>query len=248
MDDHTLRIIVAEDETPAREEILHLLGEEKDVAVVASAGDGIEALRLIRREKPHVVLLDVEMPGMKGVEVARRIMEEQIPTSIIFTTAYEQFAIEAFEVNALDYLLKPVRPEKLNRAVEKVRKRIRSAEERGENSLKEMPARFISVYRGDRIIPLKISSIHFAEAKGRFVSVTTDEGEFETPLSFRDMEERLREPEFFVCHRSFIIRPESVETIDLWVNSSYRLKMRGSDTPVPVSRSKKEDFQKLMGL
>lgn len=257
MDDHTLRIIVAEDEIPAREEILHLLGESGKCEVLGTAGDGQEALDLIRKLKPDLALLDIEMPGMSGIEVARHIIDENLPVRIIFTTAYEQFAIQAFDVSAVDYLLKPIRQEKLSQALEKVIRLLPAKEGDRENLISFLEnymkkdsstARFISIYQGDSITPVPISTIHFAEAKGRFVWVTTEKGEFKTTLNFRQAEERLKEPEFFTCHRSFIIRPESVESIDLWINSSYRLKMKGSETTVPVSRSRKEAFKELMGL
>ncbi|MBB6481810.1 LytR/AlgR family response regulator transcription factor [Spirochaeta isovalerica] len=258
MDDHTIRVIVAEDEIPAREEMVHLLQKNGSVEIVGTAGDGGEALKLIRREKPDLALLDIEMPGMTGMEAAREVIRHNIPTRIIFTTAYSQFALEAFEVNAVDYLLKPIRQSKLDTALEKVKGSLPDRQDESRHALKafldnyldkdKQPVRFLSVYQGDKIIPLKISSIHFAEARGRFVIVVTDEGEFRTNLTFHQAEEKLRPPEFFSCHRSFIIRPESVESIDLWVNSSYRLKMKGSGTPVPVSRSRKDEFKELMGI
>ncbi|MBN2656067.1 MAG: response regulator transcription factor [Spirochaetales bacterium] len=258
MDDHPLRVIVAEDEAPAREEMIHLLEENGSVEIVGEARDGGEALKLILREKPDLALLDIEMPGLTGMEAAREVIRHNIPTQIIFTTAYSQFALEAFEVNAIDYLLKPIRQSKLDKALDKVRNNLPDRPYNNRDVLKDFlntyldrekePVRFLSVYQGEKIIPLKISSIHFAEARGRFVIVVTDEGEFRTNLNFHQAEEKLKPPEFFVCHRSFIIRPESVESIDLWVNSSYRLKMKGSRTPVPVSRSRKDEFRDLMGI
>lgn len=257
MDDHPLRVIVAEDETPAREEILHLLEKIGGTEIIAFAGDGVEALKLIRKHKPDLALLDIEMPGLTGMEVAREILHDELPVGIIFTTAYEKFALEAFDVNAIDYLLKPIRQSKLDLALKKIRNRLPEGRQDIdifqnfiENYLKRdhQSVRFISVYRGEKIIPLKISSIHFAEARGRNVWIFTNEGEFQTPLNFRQAEEILVSPDFFTCHRSFIIRPESIESIDLWVNSSYRLKMKSSETLVPVSRNRKEDFRKLMGI
>jgi len=257
MDDNSIRVVVAEDEAPAREEIIHLLQQNGTVEIVGTAGDGAEALKLIRMEKPDLALLDIEMPGMSGMETAREVLRDALPTQIIFTTAYSQFAIDAFGVNALDYLLKPIRQSKLDSALKRVKSRIPEQRENRDvlrafldNYLEKErdQVRFISVYQGDKIIPLKISSIHFAEARGRFVIVVTDRGEFRTNLNFHQAEEKLKPPEFFCCHRSYIIRPESVESIDLWINSSYRLKMKGSDIPVPVSRSRKDQFRQLMGI
>ena len=126
MDTHTLRIIVVDDEQLAREELCFLLGQLSDVEVVGQAGNGIEALRVIEEQSPDLVMLDVQMPGLTGFEVARRLLRAGIETQLVFVTAYDQHAIEAFEVNAVDYLLKPVEAGRLATAVDRARRRIQS--------------------------------------------------------------------------------------------------------------------------
>ena len=126
MDSPTLRIIVVDDEQLAREELAFLLGQLGDVEVVGHAGNGIEALRVIEELTPDVVMLDVQMPGLTGFEVARRLLRAGIDTQLVFVTAYDQHAIEAFEVNAVDYLLKPVEAGRLATAVDRVRRRVES--------------------------------------------------------------------------------------------------------------------------
>src|SRR6188472_1090119 len=108
MDRQTLRTIVVDDEQLAREELCFLLGQIEDVEVVGQAGNGIEALRVVEEASPDLVMLDVQMPGLTGFEVARRLVRAAIEARFIFVTAYDRHAIEAFEVNAVDYLLKPV--------------------------------------------------------------------------------------------------------------------------------------------
>ena len=107
----TLRTIVVDDEQLAREELCFLLGQLGDIEVVGQAANGIEALRVVERQPPDLVMLDVQMPGLTGFEVARRLLRAGIETHFVFVTAYDQHAIEAFEVNAVDYLLKPVEPD-----------------------------------------------------------------------------------------------------------------------------------------
>src|SRR5712691_1756120 len=121
-----LRALVVDDEQLARDELGFLLGQVGGVEVIGQAGNGVEALTTIDRLKPDVVFLDVQMPGLTGFEVARRLLESRAASHIIFVTAYDQHAIEAFEVNAVDYLLKPVDQARLEMAVQRARRRIAS--------------------------------------------------------------------------------------------------------------------------
>ena len=258
MDGNTIKIVIAEDETPAREELLHLLKDIKDISISGIAKDGLEAKKLLESGDADLALLDIDMPGIKGIDLARQLMNQKSNILCIFTTAYDAFAIEAFEVHAIDYLLKPLRPEKLKNAIERARVQLKnSSNERlkkwesffqsySEKEVQESP--FLSVYQGDQIIPIKISSIIFAEARGRFVWVATKKGEFKTTINFSEAEEILHKPDFFACHRSFIICLDSIEAIDLCVNNSYTLKVKGSDSTIPVSRSHIEEFRKLMRI
>src|SRR4051812_28406377 len=119
-----LRAVLVDDEQLARDELGYLLGRVGSIEVIGQAGNGVEALAAIERLQPDVVFLDVQMPGLTGFQVARRMLRERRPTHIIFVTAYDQHAIEAFEVNAVDYLLKPVDPARLELAVERAQQRI----------------------------------------------------------------------------------------------------------------------------
>jgi DNA-binding LytR/AlgR family response regulator len=123
---HLLRTIVVDDEQLARDELCFLLGQLDGVEVVGQAGNGIEALTVIEDQAPDLVMLDVQMPGHNGFEVARRLLRAGLESQIVFVTAYDQHAIEAFEVNAVDYLLKPVEAERLATAIERARKRVMS--------------------------------------------------------------------------------------------------------------------------
>src|SRR2546430_15648692 len=121
-----LRAVLVDDEQLARDELGYLLGEVGGVEGIGQAGNGVEALTTIDRLQPDVVFLDVQMPGLTGFEVARRLLESRVSAHIIFVTAYDQHAIEAFEVNAVDYLLKPVDPSRLGLAIQRAERRVTS--------------------------------------------------------------------------------------------------------------------------
>jgi DNA-binding LytR/AlgR family response regulator len=124
MADLELRAVIVDDEQLARDELGYLLGQVGGVTIVGQAGNGVEALTTIDRLEPDVVFLDIQMPGLTGFEVARRMLDRSTASHIIFVTAYDQHAIEAFEVNAVDYLLKPVDPARLEVAVDRARRRV----------------------------------------------------------------------------------------------------------------------------
>lgn len=266
MDDHSLRLILADDEAPAREELIHLLEGIPGIEVVGSARDGSEAQELLRREKPDLALLDIQMPGLDGLALARKMREEGLNTLCIFITAYDAFAVRAFEVHAVDYLLKPIRPARLREALDTAAHRLQNLRKRGGEALsdaeklagffedylrkQEMPRehQFLSVFQGGQILPIRTDKILFAEARGRHVWIVTAEGEYESHFSFREAQDHLSGHPFYACHRSFIVNLEAIETIDLCVNNSYRLKIRGSETDVPVSRSHMAEFRRLMGI
>src|SRR3954453_1153477 len=119
-----LKAVVVDDEQLARDELRFLLEQLEGIEIVAQAGNGVEALRVIEEYQPDLVMLDVQMPGLTGFEVARRVVGAGLESQLVFVTAYDQYAIDAFEVNAVDYLLKPVEPGRLGPAVERVRKRL----------------------------------------------------------------------------------------------------------------------------
>lgn len=258
---NSINVIVVDDEAPAREEILHLLNEYPELEVIATARDGIEAEKLIKQNKIDIAFFDIQMPGINGIELARKLLNQKIDIQIIFTTAYDAFAVEAFEVHAIDYLLKPLRVENLKRSICRVKENLESKVkvEQQNNNIKEfidnylnlkngINNQFISVYKGDQIIPIHINKIIYAEARGRFVCLITSCGDFKTNINFKQAEEILIPPTYFVCHRSFIININCIESIELCVNNSYQVKLIGSKKLIPVSRNRKDQLQNLLNI
>lgn len=250
---NSINAVIIDDETPAREELTHLLSKFSYINIIGTAKDGVSGKELIMEKRVDIAFLDIEMPGLSGIELSKILKSIGRAPIIIFTTAYSNFAVEAFEVEAVDYLLKPLREEKLERAVIKAKKQL---DQNNVNILSgilanqsvETKCKFLSVYSGDHIIPIKIQHIDLAEARGRFTWITTKNGEFKTTLSFKEVEETLSSSSFFTCHRSFIVNLESIESVELWVNNSYRLKIRNSRELIPVSRSRKEELQSILSI
>lgn len=252
----SLKALVVDDEAPARIELAYLLREIPDVEVVAQAGSGPEACKLLLVLEPQVVFLDVQMPKMDGFAVARRILQLPEPRPpVVFVTAYDQYAIQAFEVNALDYLLKPISPARLQEAVGRVRARLAVGGEVTrqlqalQTHLQKLPrVQKVPVEKGGRIMLLDPAEIAYAYCQGKKVLVRTAAGEFLTRLTLQELEDRLGHP-FWRVHKGYVVNLERVKEIIPWFQGNYFLVLRdGKDSQVPVGRQKIKEVKELLGL
>ena len=263
MDGPTLRTIVVDDEQLAREELCFLLGQLDDVDVVGQAGNGIEALRVVEEQSPDLVMLDVQMPGLTGFQVARRLLQAGIEAQFIFVTAYDQHAIEAFEVNAVDYLLKPVEAERLATAVDRARRRIqtdrpsakgRSADEM-ERLLQMLSDREdrreqLALKVADRFLLVQSDEVVHASVEDDVITVVTNS--LSGTSNYRTLDElqaRLDPAVFWRVHRSHLVNINKIKEIVPWFSRNYILKMRdGKGTEIPVSRSQTKRLREYLRL
>ena len=228
-----LRVLIVDDEPPARERLRGLLDEIGDVEVVSEAATGADALKDTHDLAPDVVLLDVRMPGMGGLEVARHLNVLDEPPAVIFTTAYDQYAVEAFEAQAVGYLLKPVRKEQLAAALARAGRLTRAQLQR----LAAAGARrsHIAARRRDglRLIPVEEVQYFLADQKYTTVRHLGGEDLIEDSL-------RLLEGEFgaaFVrIHRNALVGVKFLERIERCADGQYFVHLRGCEAPLPVSR------------
>lgn len=248
-----MRALIVDDELLAREELRYLLEQQGGIDIVGEGENGFDAVELCRDLKPDLVFLDIQMPGRNGIEAAREIIRLDPPPAILFQTAYDEFALQAFEVAALDYLLKPISPERLKKSLARLLERRPSLAdlERLVNNLSPRAPKEhkpIPVYRGDAIIPLKQQEIIFVEARGKEVRIVSTRGEFNHSGAFWQIEEQLTHPDFLQCHRSYLVNIAYVERIDLWVNNSFMLALSGVEERIPVSRGQAPEFRRRLNL
>lgn len=261
--DDGLRIIVVDDEQLARDEMCFLLGQVDGVEVVAQAGNGIEALRVIEEHTPDVVMLDVQMPGLTGFEVARRMLRAGVESQIVFVTAYDQHAIEAFEVNAVDYLLKPVEPGRLATAIDRARKRVSSDRtatkgrpgdemERLVQMLADRQAHReqLAVKVSDRFLLVQADEVVHASVEDDVITVVTNS--LSGTSNYRTLDElqaRLDPAVFWRVHRSHLVNINKIKEIVPWFSRNYILKMKdGKGTEIPVSRSQTKRLREYLRL
>jgi len=254
-----LRAVLVDDEQLARDELGYLLGQVGGVDIIGQAGHGVEALTAIEQLQPDVVFLDIQMPGLSGFEVARRMVENHTASHIIFVTAYDQHAIEAFEVNAVDYLLKPVEPERLALAVERVRKRLAAEKVKREADLEPLLQMLadrqarreqLAIKVDDRFLLVQTDEVVHASVEDETIRVVTNS--LSGTSNYRTLDElqtRLDPSIFWRVHRSHLVNINKIKEIVPWFSRNYILKMKDAKgTEIPVSRSQTRRLREYLKL
>jgi two-component system LytT family response regulator/two-component system response regulator LytT len=253
-----LRAVLVDDEQLARDELGYLLGQVGGVEVIGQAGNGVEALTTIDRLQPDVVFLDVQMPGLTGFEVARRLLERETASHIIFVTAYDQHAIEAFEVNAVDYLLKPVDQARLELAVGRARRRIsneRPLDDQLEKIVQLVADRQnrrerLAIKVGERFLLVQAEEIIYASMADESITVVTQQ--HSGTSNYRTLDElqaRLDPGVFWRVHRSHLVNINKIKEIVPWFSRNYLLRMKDQkSTEIPVSRLQTRRLREYLKL
>jgi DNA-binding LytR/AlgR family response regulator len=235
-----IRALLVDDEAPARSELRYLLAEHPDVRVVGEAASGAEAVELVRDVAYDVLFLDVEMPGgASGLETAPQIRDRVDPPAIVFVTAHERYAVDAFAVEAFDYLLKPIDPDRLARVVERLRERTT------ENAV---PLERIPVVAAGGTELIDPAEIHYVQADGDYSRVHTYDRSYLCTSSLGDLEERLAGARFARVHRSHLVNLAKVAGVRRG-GDRFRLQLAdAAKTELDVSRRQSREVRERLGL
>ena len=242
-----INVMIAEDEYLAREELIYMLEKEKDITLCPSAETGEELVELYLEHKPDVLFLDIEMPGISGVEVAKQIMKStNNPPLFVFTTAYDAYAIDAFEIEAVDYLLKPFDQVRLHQAMERVRKRLLDSSESSTHIPGKSSSKLL-IDDGEKMIVLSPDSIYYAVPSQRMLEIHTENEVIESKMTLQELEKKLEGRSFFRTHRSYLVNLNHILEITPWFNGAYNITLKNKEkTTIPVSRSaRKALFEKF---
>ncbi|BBD06845.1 LytR/AlgR family response regulator transcription factor [Desulfovibrio ferrophilus] len=255
-----IRVLIVDDEPPARDELAYLLSEFSDIEVVAQAGSAREACEQVMAHGPDLVFLDIEMPGGSGFDVVATTLDMEDAPLIIFATAFDQYAIRAFEENAVDYLLKPVTEDRLSKSLARAREALSAREPRDKAraSLEQLLAGVgtpqfsrIPVERNGRIALLKPDEVVFCASESRKLMIhTTNEAWPCHGICTMDaLEQRLGSGSFFRAGRGVLVNLERIREFSPWFNGKYNLVLDDAEgTELAVSRGRVQYFKERLGL
>lgn len=249
----SLTAIIVDDEFPAREELKCILEEIGGIEIIGECEDGDEVLPLIKQLAPDVVFLDIQMRLKDGLVTAGEILELTYPPSIVFSTGFSQYATRAFELNAVDYILKPYSIERVNKTVARLRQLHQSYAQTDPTS-PILPVGASSpnlcVWSSDRILVIQPSEIFFAEtASNRQIQLHTEKGLLFTKTPLKDLEAMLKQHRFLRTHKSYLVNLNKVTEVIPWFNSTYVLSLaKCEEKNIPVARHFVKEFNQVMGI
>jgi len=233
-----LNCIIVDDEYPSIQELSYFITNFSSITISETFDDSIKALEYIQRHSVNVIFLDINMPKLDGLTFSKVINTLPVKPVLVFITAYREHALEAFEVSAFDYILKPYS-----------QTRIADTLQRLENSTAvRLHNDKITLWKNEKLYVLDADDIYYCEAHKHEVYVYTKDKRFVVASSISDFHKKLRQDCFFRCHRSYIVNIDKITEIIPWFNNTYMLKLKGLDAEIPVSRQNILLFKKLMGI
>ncbi|MEC5321387.1 LytTR family DNA-binding domain-containing protein [Brenneria populi subsp. brevivirga] len=249
-----MKAIIVEDEFLAQQELSYLIKAHSNISIEATFDDGLDVLKYLQHNEVDAIFLDINIPSLDGVCLAQNISKFAHKPYIIFITAYKEHAVEAFEVEAFDYILKPYHESRIVTMLNKLealwqqRQSLPVAEPGSGAGAQRNTQQTINLVKDERIIVTDINNIYYAAAQEKVTLVYTRREEFIMPMNITEFCNRLPEEYFFRCHRSYCVNLTKIREIVPWFNNTYILRLNDLDFEVPVSRSKIKEFRSLMRL
>lgn len=247
----TIKCLIVDDEAPARSEMRYLLSAIEGVQVLGEASTAEEALELLEAVCYDIVFLDINMPGTSGLDLVGKLKSLSCLPAVIFTTAYGQHAVKAFELEAADYLVKPIGEERLRKAVSRVRARVRGPRKTTTTSLdaERTVLDRIPVTKQSKTILLCPSEILYIESHGEYAVIHSSKGNFISSYRLKDFEARLSGKTFFRAHRGYVVNLDFVAEMVALYGGLYMLKLTDADkSEIPVSRRQTRLLKQALGM
>jgi DNA-binding LytR/AlgR family response regulator len=252
-----LKVMIVDDEKLALDELCYLLSNYADVEIIGMFLNPVEALDQIVLKKPDILFLDIDMPEISGLNLAKEVTGVLGNIEIVFVTAFDNYAINAFEVNAVDYILKPIQRDRLDRTIDRIRSRHKNNTKVGksiveklnsiEKCIKQDVEKF-AVWASDEIILLNASDIFYFTVENGSHVIITNRGEFQIKQGIDFWEERLKAYNFFRCHRSFLMNMDYIDMIIPYENNCCTIILKDNKYEIPVSRSKTKELRRKLDI
>jgi two-component system LytT family response regulator/two-component system response regulator LytT len=248
-----IRCVVVDDEKPARDEISFLINSHDQYEVVKTYDNGKSLLIDIMNLDVDVLFIDINMPVISGIEVVEHLSQLDLDVHIVFVTAYDDFAVKAFELHAIDYILKPVSDERITLCLERI------LEEKSDVSYGQKMQGMLSqvakdkkdyccLHRDGKIVPVKLNEIIYVKAENKGTVIETTKGQFLSSIQLGELEKRLMDESFFRCHRSYLVNLSYILNIEPWFNRTYQVELESVTEKVPISRHYVQSFKDLMNI
>ncbi|NUU68607.1 response regulator transcription factor [Enterobacteriaceae bacterium BIT-l23] len=241
-----MRVIIVEDEVPAQQELSWLIKEHSQMEIVGIFDDGLDVLKYLQHHEVDAIFLDINIPSLDGVLLAQNISKFAKRPFVVFITAWKEHAVEAFELEAFDYILKPWEESRIISMLNKLHHAWQQQNQPQGGAARENAT--INLIKDERIIVTDINDIYYAEAHEKMTFVYTRRETYIMPINITEFCSRLPEGHFFRCHRSYCVNLSKIREIESWFNNTYILRLRDLDFQVPVSRSRVKAFRQLMRL
>lgn len=238
-----LRAMIVDDEAPARSELRFLLEQTGKIGSINEASSVRSAIEMLMENRVDVVFLDISMPGASGIQLAEALHKLKNPPAVVFVTAYSDHAVEAFDVDATDYLMKPVEEARLDQAINKVLARVKPTSDSSKSSIERIP-----VEKGGRKVLIPVDQIRYIMSKDDYSCIFTEDDRYLSTTSLAQFESKLGDFGFFRVHRRYIVNLANVEDVETVPSGAVQLGVSGVDDRIPVSRRRVVPLKKALNL
>jgi two-component system, LytTR family, response regulator len=241
-----MNCLIIDDEQPSREELKYFIENHSSITIAEEFENSIQALKYLQTcHGVDMIFLDINMPNLDGMELARIINRFRERPEIVFVSAHREYAHDAFEVEAFDYILKPYSGDRIIKVLSKLEGKLANKED----DKRRLTDKKITLTNGEKILVLKLDEIAFIKANERKTDVFYNSNDhFSANVKFSELEEKISAKNFFKSHRSYLVNIDKIKEIDVWFNNTYLLTMENITEKVPVSRSFVKEFKEMMHI
>jgi len=245
-----MKVIIVEDEILAQQELSWLIKTHSQMEIVGTFEDGLDVLKFLQHNRVDAIFLDINIPSLDGVLLAQNINQFAHKPFIVFVTAWKEHAVEAFELEAFDYILKPYQESRIVTMLQKLELAWQQQNSPQQNTTQATNREndTLNLVKDERIIVTPMDDIYYAEAHEKMTFVYTRRESYVMPMNITEFCSKLPASHFFRCHRSFCVNLNKIREIEPWFNNTYILRLKDLDFQVPVSRSRVKEFRQLMHL
>lgn len=245
-----MNCIIVEDEFPAREELKYFIKNYSDIKIISEFDNGLDVLKFIQENVIDIIFLDINIPMLDGMLLAKTIDKFKFKPKIVFITAYKEHAVKAFELEAFDYVLKPYSDQRIINTLDKLKDSEIELKNRRQCNIEEKTDMHntVTLWKDDKMVVLKSSDIYYCEARERDTIVYSIDNKYIVKSSISEFYKSISANYFFKTHRSYIVNVNKIKEIIPWFNSTYILKLKDIDREIPVSRSNIKEFRNIMHI